>query len=220
MLIQKLQIGRYLGINVTLWGVFLAFQAATQTFQAELALRFVSGMFEAIADPCFMAVTIMWYTRREQPIRIGIWYAANGAGLSFGGLIGYAIGLIKSHIAGWRLEFLVVGLLCTAWGLTVFFACPSSPLNTRWLTPREKNLAVARLQANATGIESKEFKWSQIREAAIDWKTYAFFLFAVSGNVPAAGISNFGTLVSTCIRISESARFADMSFASPSPRRS
>lgn len=57
MLIAKMQIGRYLGINVTLWGVFLAFQAATQTFQAELALRFVSGMFEAVADPCFMAVS-------------------------------------------------------------------------------------------------------------------------------------------------------------------
>lgn len=29
-------------------------------------------------------------------------------------------------------------------------------------------------QANATGIESKESKRSQIREAACDWKTYAF----------------------------------------------
>ena len=194
-----------------------------ETFEAELALRFVSGMFEAVADPAFMSVTIMWYTRREQPIRIGIWsvfftrsvvapsleltstplffcsarsrYAANGAGLSFGGLIGYAIGLIKSHIAGWRLEFLVVGLLCAAWGITVFFVTPASPLHTRWLTPREKNLAVARLQSNATGIEAKEFKWYQIKEAFFDWKPYAFFLFAVSGNVPSSGVSNFGTLI-------------------------
>jgi hypothetical protein len=28
--------------------------------------------------PAFIAVTQMWYRRREQPVRLGSWYAMNG----------------------------------------------------------------------------------------------------------------------------------------------
>lgn len=53
-----------------------------------VVLRVLSGAAEAIADPAFMLVTAMWYTRGEQPTRISIWYAANGIGVAGGGLIG------------------------------------------------------------------------------------------------------------------------------------
>jgi hypothetical protein len=56
-------------------------------------------------------------------------------------------------------------------------------------------VAVARLTGNQTGIENKEFKLYQVKEALLDPKTYLFFLFAVSGNVPSSGISNYGTLI-------------------------
>lgn len=42
-----------------------------------------------------MLITSMFYTRAEQPMRISIWYAFNGLGVSLGGLLGYAIGHIK-----------------------------------------------------------------------------------------------------------------------------
>jgi hypothetical protein len=45
-------LAKYLSINIFFWGVFLMAQAASQTYEAMLALRFVSGMFEAVADPC------------------------------------------------------------------------------------------------------------------------------------------------------------------------
>jgi hypothetical protein len=36
-----------------LWGIFLMAQGASKNYGDMVALRFVSGMFEAVADPCF-----------------------------------------------------------------------------------------------------------------------------------------------------------------------
>jgi hypothetical protein len=47
---------------------------------------------EATADPAFVLITSVWYTRQQQPTIIGYWYSANGIGIAVGGLLGYGIG--------------------------------------------------------------------------------------------------------------------------------
>lgn len=64
-------------------------QAAAKTFGQLLALRFLAGAAEACSDPSFMLITSMWYTRKQQPVRMGLWYTANGFGIALGGLLGY-----------------------------------------------------------------------------------------------------------------------------------
>lgn len=63
-------------------------QGGVSTFAGLTALRVLSGAFEAIADPAFMLITSMFYTREEQPSRMAIWYIWNGIGVAGGGLIG------------------------------------------------------------------------------------------------------------------------------------
>jgi hypothetical protein len=46
-------LAKYLSINIFLWGVFLMAQAGSTTYGHMLGFRFVSGMFEAVADPAF-----------------------------------------------------------------------------------------------------------------------------------------------------------------------
>lgn len=90
-----------------------------------MALRFVSGMFEAVSDPCFVAMTGMWFTRRQQPTVIGLWYMANGVGIACGGLIGYGIGHIKGNLPSWSYEFLIIGYVFSLFVL--FFPSISLP---------------------------------------------------------------------------------------------
>lgn len=71
-----------------MWGILLMAQATANNFATIAALRVLSGAFEAIADPAFMMITSMYYTRAEQPSRIAAWYAWNGIGVAGGGLIG------------------------------------------------------------------------------------------------------------------------------------
>lgn len=85
---QRCPPARYLAFNIFMWGVLLMVQAAAKSFASLAALRILSGAFEAIADPAFMMITSMYYTRAEQPSRIAAWYAWNGIGVAGGGLIG------------------------------------------------------------------------------------------------------------------------------------
>ncbi|KAB8532561.1 hypothetical protein FH972_025506 [Carpinus fangiana] len=194
-LMQRFPIAKYLGINIFLWGVLLMAQAGAKSFAALATLRALSGAAEACADPAFMLITSMWYTRRQQPVRIGLWYTANGFGIALGGVLGYGIGQIKDMLPSWKYEFLIVGALCSTWGIVLFSFLPDSPISASRLSHREKRVAVERLRGNQTGVENKHFKWYQVREAFFDYKLYLFFLLGLVGNTPNGGISNFGTII-------------------------
>ena len=142
-----------------------------------------------------MLITCMWYTRKEQPVKIGTWYLANGFGIALGGLLGYGIGHIKGSLASWRYEFIIIGAMCCIWGIVIFILMPDSPVTAKFLTTPEKRIAVERLKENQTGIENKHLKPYQVWEAVKDVKTYLLFLLGVVGNIPNGGFSNFGTLI-------------------------
>jgi MFS family permease len=95
---QRFPTAKYLSMNIILWGILLALQAVAKNFSTLAVLRGLSGAAEACGDPAFMLITGMWYTRREQPIKIGLWYSSLGLGIAGGGLLGYAIGQIKFFI--------------------------------------------------------------------------------------------------------------------------
>lgn len=194
-LLQRLPVGKYLGINIFMWGFFLMWQAACKNFESLAALRILGGAAEACADPAFMLITSMWYTRRQQPIRIGLWYSANGLGIAGGGLLGYSIGHIKGALPSWKYEFLIIGALCSLWGVVMFVLLPDSPVTAKFLSKEERKLAVERLRTDQTGIENKTLKPYQVLEAFKDYKTYFFFALATVANIPNGGISNFGTLI-------------------------
>jgi MFS family permease len=77
-LLVKLPIGKFTSCMVTLWGLTLTFMAAAHTFHSLLFARFWLGAFEASIAPSFVAITQMFWRRREQPLRMSYWYAMNG----------------------------------------------------------------------------------------------------------------------------------------------
>ncbi|KAL8629483.1 hypothetical protein Q9189_004825 [Teloschistes chrysophthalmus] len=165
------------------------------SFATLALLRALGGAAEACSDPSFMLITSMWYTRKQQPVRIGIWYTANGLGIAGGGLLGYGIGNIKGALPSWKYEFIIIGALCCIWGIVMFIMLPDSPVTAKLLTHRQRRLAIERLRENQTGVENKHLKAYQVREAFMDYKLYLFFVLGVVGNIPNGGISNFGTII-------------------------
>lgn len=89
---------------------------------------------------------------------MGIWYSANGLGISLGGLLGYGIGQIKGALASWRYEFIIIGAACSVWGIVIFLFMPDNILKARFLNEREKRIAIERLKENQTGVENKHLK--------------------------------------------------------------
>ncbi|KAL8809414.1 MAG: hypothetical protein Q9200_003442, partial [Gallowayella weberi] len=176
-------------------GFFLMLQAACNNFATLATLRALGGAAEACSDPSFMLITSMWYSRKQQPVRMGIWYTANGLGIAGGGLLGYAIGNIKGALPSWKYEFLVIGAMCSVWGIVMFIMLPDSPVTAKLLTPRQRRMAIERLRDNQTGVENKHLKGYQVKEAFLDYKLYLFFILGVVDNIPNGGISNFGTII-------------------------
>jgi sugar phosphate permease len=89
-----------------------------------------SGAAEACNDPSFTLMMSMWYTRRQQPVRIGIWFTANGLDIAGCDLLGYGIGYTRGSLTSWKYEFLVSGAMCSLWGVTLVFFHPDSPVTT------------------------------------------------------------------------------------------
>ena len=167
-------------------------QACAKNFTQLAVLRAFSGAAEACSDPAFMLITSMWYTRRQQPIRLGIWYTANGIGIALGGLLGYGIGSIRGSLPSWKYEFLIIGALCCIWGVVLVLFLPDSPVTAPRLSKQERKWTVERLRENQTGVENKTLKGYQVKEAFLDPKLYLFFLVGLVGNTPNGVLSNFG----------------------------
>ncbi|KAG9719704.1 MFS general substrate transporter, partial [Aureobasidium melanogenum] len=184
LIMQRCRPGWYLSFNIFFWGALLMCQAAANNFPTLAALRILSGGFEAIADPAFMLITSMYYTREEQPSRIAAWYVWNGVGVAGGGLIGYGIGNINGALASWRYEFLIVGAFCSAWAIVLCLLLPNSPTTFKGFSRDEKLIMIARMRRNQTGVEQKRINWDQIREAYLDYKTWLFTLLGFVSNIP------------------------------------
>ena len=124
----------------------------------------------------------MLYTRKELASRMAIFYSGNIAASSFSGLVAAAIfemdGLMG--IEGWRWMFIVQGALSLAVSLPAFYLLPDSPLKTRWLSPEQRQLAHDRIVVDTTnlGEEADVSIWKGLKQAAMDWRTWAFCLMA------------------------------------------
>jgi len=142
-----------------------------------------------------VAITGMWFTRKQQPTVIGLWYSANGIGIALGGLFGYGIGHISGSLAPWRYEFLIIGAACSAWAIVMAFLIPDSPHQTPWLNRREAVVVYSRKRHDHHTVEKRQLKWDQVTETFKDPKSYLYLLLGLFANIPNGATSNFGTLV-------------------------
>ncbi|KAJ6074931.1 uncharacterized protein N7446_002708 [Penicillium canescens] len=195
-ILVKVPLGKFLAASCLLWGIALSCMTAATNFGELLACRIFLGIFEAGIAPAFIAVTQMWYRRREQPVRLSSWYAMNGVVNMFGSLIAYGLGHIRSSIfAPYQIIFLFFGLVTVAFAAVILVFMPDSPVSAKFLNEEDKLLAIERQRMNQQGVESQEWKWDHVKEAFLDPKSWFWFALMFSISVPSGGITTFGPLI-------------------------
>ncbi|KAM0275774.1 hypothetical protein ACHAQH_007435 [Verticillium albo-atrum] len=194
-LLVKMPIGKFTGCMVALWGATLALMASAHSFRSLLVARFLLGAFEASVAPSFIALTQMFWRRREQPLRMSYWYAMNGFTAMFGSLITWGLASIPSSLKPYQIIFLFFGVVTVAFAFVMFKYMPDSPMEARFLTPRDRRVAVERLRANQMGAMSREWRWDHVRETLRDLKTWLWFGLIFSISVPSGGVGSFGPLI-------------------------
>ena len=151
----------------------------------------------------------LFYNRKESATRLALFYTGNLLASSFSGLVAAAVfaGLDGKHgLSGWRWLFLIQGVVTskldklslqyladkTLVGVAVlaFFILPDSPLETRWLTPDERQLAHSRISRDTTQKRAATSTWKGLRDCVCDYRCW---IFAFMGNLhlSANGFKNF-----------------------------
>jgi len=109
-ILNKFPAGKWLGVNVVLWGIATACTAAAHDYKTLVAARIMLGIFEAPVAPTMMLISSQWYTKSEQSPRFAFWYCGLGTGQIVGGLLSFAFQHVLSPaFSGWRIVFVVLG---------------------------------------------------------------------------------------------------------------
>ncbi|CAI6340734.1 unnamed protein product [Periconia digitata] len=193
-LIQRLPVSKYTGGMILTWSILLCCHVAAKNYAGILVLRFLLGCFEASISPAIMMIVSMFYTREEQPLRMCIFLAFNGAATMLGALLGYGLGHAHNpHIKTWQLIFLVIGLINFVWAWIFLYIMPDSPSNARFLTHKQRLVAISRISANNIGVKTTVFRPAQALEALIDPKVHMLALIGLGCGVVNGGVSNFAS---------------------------
>ncbi|KEY73805.1 hypothetical protein S7711_03105 [Stachybotrys chartarum IBT 7711] len=195
MALVKLPIGKFTSVMVFAWGLTLTCMTWATNFRSLMIARFFLGAFEASIGPSFIAITQMWWRRREQTMRIGSWYCMNGLTWVFGSLITYGLASIDSHMKPYQIIFLFFGLVTVAVATIMFFWMPDSPTEARFLSNDDKIIAIHRLRSNQMGVMSREWRYDHFFEALSDPKTWLWVLMVFCISVPSNGLGTFGPLI-------------------------
>ncbi|KAF8480336.1 major facilitator superfamily domain-containing protein [Russula ochroleuca] len=165
--LQRFPVGKWMSLNIFIWGIALCCHAACKNFAGLFAVRFVLGICEGSITTGFMITLI------------------DVAAQIISGFISF--GTLHIHTTGfqpWQWLMIITGILTLITAVSFFFLFPDSPTNAWFLTEDERAKAVRRLKENQTGVENKHFKKEQMIEALTDPKTWLFALFAAFNNVP------------------------------------
>ncbi|KAJ4333503.1 hypothetical protein N0V95_009405 [Ascochyta clinopodiicola] len=213
MLLNRIRPAYFMSFFMMAWAIVSTLMAIVKDYKGMLACRFILGVVEAPFYPGGVYLISLFYTRKESATRMSVFYTGNLLASSFSGLIAAPIfsGMEgKSGLEGWRWLFIIQGLVTVGVAVLAFFMLPNTPLQTRWLTQEERELAHSRISFDTTGKREKQSVWKGLAEACTDYRTWVFALMQnlhLSANsfknflptvVKTLGFNRTVTLVLTC----------------------
>lgn len=193
---QKLRLGKYLGMNIIIWGVVLLCHALANSFQAFFALRFILGMCESCVSPILISIISMFYRKNEQGTRIAYFYMMLGFTQVFGGFVAYGISFYNGGVmASYKIVYYLLGGLAILVGIIVLAWLPDSPVNAWMLTKEERVASLERVRDDQGGTENRKFKKEQVIETLLDVRTWLIVLATMLTDIPSGGLTNFSNII-------------------------
>ncbi|KAI4178211.1 MAG: hypothetical protein LQ346_007524 [Caloplaca aetnensis] len=192
IILQRVPVAKWLGVNVVLWGIATACTAAAHDYPTLLTARIFLGIFEAAIAPALILISSQWYTKSEAAPRFSIWYAGLGLGQIIGGIVSYAFQQVKHPtFSGWKIMFIVLGLVTVIIGIVTFFFLPDTPMQARFLSESEKVILLRHVAVNQTGIRNKKYKLSQALEILWDIQLWLMVLLTILISISSGVITTY-----------------------------
>ncbi|CAK7893281.1 thiamine pathway transporter Thi73p [[Candida] anglica] len=197
-LFQVLPPAKFFAACIICWGIVVVMHIFCQTYASLMVIRMLLGCFEACVAPGCIMITGMWWNKKQQLRRMGLWSIQAGTSTIFGGLLSFAfqhVDSTKTSLASWQIFFLLMGLITILYGVYVMIELPNNPTSAKFLNDREKMLVLENIRENQTGTENKVFKKEQIKELCIDPHTWPMFFLTVISMVATGAIITFSVTI-------------------------
>jgi MFS transporter, ACS family, D-galactonate transporter len=179
-LIDKLGVRLVYAVAVIWWSFWTAMTAVAQGVNSLIGLRLMLGIGEAPVAPCGVKVVSQWFPRHERA------FAASLAdtGQQLGSALSLPIITMLIAFSGWRLAFVVIGVVGALWVL-LWLTLFQTPRQSRRLPADE----LAYIEAAGARIEvapaSNAVKWRDLLRYRTVWgmmlgyvcRAYAVYFF-------------------------------------------
>jgi MFS family permease len=201
LLLTRVRPSIYLPGCMIAWGLLSGTTAFVKGFHGLVLVRFFLGMVEAPFFPGALFLLSSWYTKEELAFRTSLLYSGSLVAGAFGGFVGAGIeydlkGVL--NMASWRWLFLIEATSTVILAVCAIFILPDYPHTTRWLTPEERALAVARISSHSGMQDKKRGSLLQgLKFALVDPKVWLLALIIITKTSAGAVTSFIPTLVAT-----------------------
>ena len=163
-LTDRLGTRRAVGCAVACWSVFQMLSGLAPTMMTLLFARLGLGLFESPTNPGANRVIREWAPRSERGLASATWISGSLAGPSVGALL---VAWLVSDF-GWRLSFIITGLLGLGWAalwLLVF----RSPEKAAWLSAAERTKILAERDIGQTADDARSIGYRGLLASPTMW---------------------------------------------------
>ncbi|KAK9453358.1 major facilitator superfamily domain-containing protein [Dipodascopsis uninucleata] len=179
IVLTKLRAEYYLPAAEVTWGVFTLAIAFVKNYPQLMVMRFFIGLSSTACYVGNVHIVNSWYTRRELGKRNAIYACVWPLGAMFAGYLQSAAYNNLHNVGGlegWRWLFVICAIITIPCALIGVIFCPNVPdrCRSRWLTEREKELAMNRLLKDGFG-KTKGIDRTLIKRILGNWRIYVFF---------------------------------------------
>ncbi|KFY10147.1 hypothetical protein V492_05160 [Pseudogymnoascus sp. VKM F-4246] len=145
---------RWIPMQMILWSIVAASQYSLSGRTSFLTCRALLAILQGGFIPDMILYLSYFYTSRELPIRLSIWWIFMSVADILASFIAFGILHMRgvNGKSGWRWLFLIEGIFTGVIGIIAFFLMPPSPTQTAsklrgkrgWFTAREETIIVTR----------------------------------------------------------------------------
>ncbi|ERF76214.1 hypothetical protein EPUS_09281 [Endocarpon pusillum Z07020] len=196
MVLYRVGPGKWLTLQLFLFGTVSTFQAFQKGYGPLIATRFLLGMTESGFIPGGLWTLSTWYTRRETAKRVMIFYFGNQFGQASSKLLAYGILHMRGvgGKPGWFWLFVIMGVFTVFSGCILGLFLPDSFKNPRstflpgvcMFTERELHILNRRvlLDDPMKGKKKKRIGRGAFKKAFSNWRLWVHFLITLCNNGP------------------------------------
>ncbi|KAI5863916.1 DNA-repair protein rad2 [Durotheca rogersii] len=194
LVLKPLTPSRYIAFIAFAWGIIATCTGFVQSYGALIATRLILGVVEAGLFPGLNVYLTFFYTKRELALRVGYLFVSAAIAGALGGLLAYGIGQMEgiAGYSGWRWIMIIEGLPSVLLGVVTWFLLPNDVNHAYFLTPEEKQLAIARHRRHYGDTESAQhYSKKDMMAAFKDWKVWLFCIGQFGVDTLLYGYSTF-----------------------------